>query len=185
MIQPNNAAEPSGKPETVGEIRNRARKNADAVLGQYWNGSLPVDPIQLARLAGTSVFSAQLGADTYGMIVGSGSSADIYVDVDQPLVRFRFTTAHELGHYIDHTVRGDRLPDSAGYLDRRSESGRGQPAEIYANEFAASLLMPEDRVRDFAESKHTLFEMADIFQVSVAAMSWRLHHLGISLVNDE
>lgn len=167
--------------ETVGQIRERARRDASGVLGAFWDGNLPIDPVSMARAAGTSVFTAQLGNDVYGMIVGSGSSADIYVDVDQPPARFRFTTAHELGHYIDHTVRGESLGEAAGYVDQRSENGRGQPAEIYANEFAASLLMPEQKVGELTKQKKTIFEMAKSFEVSVSAMAWRLHRLGIEL----
>lgn len=174
MTQPNTN-------ETVGEIRDRARKDAAKLLKTYWREGLPVDPVALARRAGTSVFTAQLGEDTYGMIVGAGTTADIYVDSDQPFTRFRFTTAHELGHYIDHSTRGIELNGAEGYLDKRSDEGRGTAPEIYANEFAASVLMPEDEIRHDAKTHESLFDMAKKYSVSVSAMSWRLRHLGITL----
>ena len=167
--------------ETVGEIRQRARRDAAQLLESYWGEGLPVDPVTLARRAGASVFTAQLGEDTYGMIVGSGTTADIYVDKDQPFTRFRFTTAHELGHYIDHSLRGSGLAKAEGYVDKRSDKGRGTAPEIYANEFAASVLMPEEEIRRDAKTHESLFEMAKKYAVSVAAMSWRLRHLGIEL----
>lgn len=167
--------------ETVGEIRARARRDAAELLRTYWNGQLPVDPVSLARATGVSVFTSQLGEDTYGMIIGSGSTADIYVDQDQPFTRFRFTTAHELGHYIDHSTRGDTLGDAEGYVDKRSEAGRGSAPEIYANEFAASVLMPEAYISRDAKIVPSLFALAKKYNVSVSAMSWRLRHLGLVL----
>lgn len=189
MTQPNvepdqvQDRERHGQPdETIGDIRKRARRDADDVLRTYWPGMrIPVDPVALARRAGTSVFTAQLGDDDYGMIIGSGTSADIYVDRDQPYNRFRFTTAHELGHYIDHSTRGDNLASSEGYIDRRSEDGRGTAPEIYANEFAASVLMPEQKLREAVGAGMNLFQLASMFEVSTSAMSWRLHHLGLAL----
>lgn len=174
MTQPNTN-------ETVGDIRARAREDAAELLETYWDKGLPVDPVALARFAGTSVFTAQLGEDTYGMIVGSGATADIYVDRDQPFSRFRFTTAHELGHYIDHSTQGNELDKAEGYVDKRSDEGRGTAPEIYANEFAASVLMPEAEIRRDAKTHKSLFEMAKKYAVSVSAMSWRLRHLGIAL----
>lgn len=166
-------------PETVGQIRARARSNAEEILDQYWDGNLPVDPVALARMAGTSVFTAQLGDDVFGMIIGSGDSADIYLDQDQGMPRMRFTCAHELGHYVDHSMRGDTLVSSKGYVDKRSEEGRGTAPEIYANEFAASLLMPERNVQQDVKRGKSIAQMANTFQVSLSAMSWRLKHLGL------
>ena len=175
--------QPGRDGETVGEIRTRARSNAKQMLEAYWKGDLPVDPVALSRAVGTDVFEAQLGTDTFGMIIGSASGADIYLDIDQAETRKRFTCAHELGHFVDHSIRGDVMGKGQGYLDRRSEEGRGTAEEIYANEFAASLLMPEAKVREFAASGFNIFDLAKFFSVSVSAMSWRLKHLGITLLN--
>lgn len=161
---------------TVSEIRTEARNAALAVLDQHWDGTLPTDPVKLARALGVSVFSAQLGDDTWGMIIGSDDSADIYLDRDQPLVRYRFSCAHELGHYVDH--QSDLTP-GAGYMDSRSDAGAGRPEEIYANEFAASILMPEAEFREAAAVDNSLVSLADKFQVSLDAARWRCHHLSI------
>lgn len=182
---PNNplfANEPVGcEGETVGQIRERARSNARKVLETYWNGRLPVDPVELARAAGTDVFEAQLGTDTYGMIIGSVFGADIYLDIDQAETRKRFTCAHELGHFVDHSLRGDAMEKGKGYLDKRSDAGRGTAEEIYANEFAASILMPEPEVRAQVGKGFSVIDLANIFQVSFSAMSWRLKHLRLQL----
>jgi len=161
---------------TVSEIREEARNAALAVLEQHWDGELPVDPVQLSRALGASVFNAQLGDDTWGMIVGSGDSADIYLDKDQPHVRYRFSCAHEMGHYVDH--QSDLKPGK-GYVDSRSNAGAGRPEEIYANEFAASILMPEEEFRRAASADRSLIALANKFEVSLDAARWRCHHLGL------
>lgn len=167
--------------ETFGQLREAAREDAKAVLDAYWDRSLPVDPVSIARAAGASVFSAQLGDDTFGMTVTSGDGANIYIDRDQPRNRFRFTCAHELGHYIDHSQNQPLNGPPLSYVDKRSEDGRGKPDEVYANEFAASLLMPAPEVTRLAKKAESVFDLAREFQVSLDAMTWRLRHLGIEL----
>ncbi|WP_368736036.1 ImmA/IrrE family metallo-endopeptidase [Streptococcus anginosus] len=51
---------------------------------------------------------------------------------------------------------------------------------MYANEFAANLLMPEARVRELADSGASLLKMSDFFGVSVSAIGYRLKVLGIA-----
>lgn len=165
--------------KTYGDLRQYAREDAAEILKTHWDGKLPVNPVTISADVGPSVFSAQLGDDIYGMIIGSDNSADIYIDVDQAPARFRFTCAHELGHYVDRAINGNGLKPGAGYVDARSDKGRGTPDEVYANEFAASLLMPEREVRHFASEEMSPIEMADRFEVSLSAMTWRLRHLGI------
>lgn len=154
----------------VKDIRTKARDDAALVLDTYWFGGIPVDPIAIARSMGLSVLTAQLGDDVFGMLVGADGSADIYLDVDQPFNRLRFTCAHELGHFVD---RSDELNKGEAFVDRRSDDGRGDAAEIYANEFAGSLLMPVDALRAEAQRGHPDILAARQFGVSLAAYRYR------------
>ena len=165
--------------ETVAEIRDRARRDAQAVLDLYWSERpMPVDPVVIARDLGLSVFSAQLGDDVFGMLVGSKAGADMYLDKDQAPARFRFTCAHEVGHYVDHTSRlSPELSES--YVDRRSDDDRGKPDEIYANEFAGSLLMPAAEMRACIGRGMTDLQMAVYFDVSLQALRYRKSLLGL------
>lgn len=163
-------------PSTV-ELRERARLDASLVLEEFWaDGRLPVDPIEIARSMGLSVFTSQLGDDTWGMIIGSDNGADIYLDKDQATTRMRFSCAHELGHFVD---RAAALTPNKGYIDKRSSAGAGTPAEIYANEFAASLLAPEDDLRRMVMRGADNIEIASIFGVSLASIEYRRRLLGI------
>ncbi|WP_336857200.1 ImmA/IrrE family metallo-endopeptidase [Sinomonas albida] len=164
----------------IRDIRDDARRNAQAVLDEYWDDSYPVDPVKIARKMGVEVFTAELGDDVFGMMTGNPSQASIYLDVDQPHVRMRFTCAHELGHYVERSSRLAAEDDPQfAEIDRRSDEGRGRPLEIFANEFAASLLMPEQQVKDLHRQGKSRYDMVTLFQVSLAAVDWRLHHLNL------
>lgn len=159
--------------KTVGEIRKMARNDASQTLSTYWDGEFPVNVISIARALGASVFLAELGDDVYGMLQSDAAGPNIYIDRDQPEKRMTFTCAHEIGHLISHD--GD-----TEFVDARSDSGRGTASEIYANEFAANLLMPEARVRELHEAGASTFAMSDFFGVSLPAMSYRLEVLNIA-----
>ncbi|MBQ7607620.1 MAG: ImmA/IrrE family metallo-endopeptidase [Desulfovibrionaceae bacterium] len=90
----------------------------------------------------------------------------IYLNTNQPLMRRRFTVAHELGHYImGHSTR-ERNKDE-------------QYNDIEANRFAAALLMPAPAVKDCVFRKRMLTRnMAEYFGVSTKAMIIRLRQLG-------
>lgn len=92
--------------------------------------------------------------------------------------RDRFTIAHELGHYFLHF----RLPQSKGEdmgIMRAARYG-GDPAEIEANWFAASFLMPEHEYREvFAAMNGSLLDVADKYSVSVSAATVRSKSLGL------
>jgi Zn-dependent peptidase ImmA (M78 family) len=84
--------------------------------------------------------------------------------------------AHEIGHYVKRSAG----PEDYEYVDRRDTlSSRGSdPDEVYANAFAANLLMPKDEVERF--KSRTPLELAHYFGVSPEAMSYRLANLGIA-----
>ena len=104
--------------------------------------------------------------------------------------RQRFTIAHELGHWflhpgrpytVDSTIRVNRRDDLSSLATDREE--------IEANAFAASILMPEDLVQAAAQivgsigartAKEAIVRLANRFEVSEDAMSFRLHNLGLT-----
>lgn len=161
---------------SISDIRREAAELASDVLNEHWwEGELPVDPVQIARSMGVEVFSAQLGNDVFGMIIGSPEGAQIYVDVDQPQTRYRFTAAHELGHYVERSEHGD---GDLSYVDRRSDEDRGNRHEIYANQFAGALLMPKEDIRAYQQAGLSDVRLAARFGVSLSALQYRLQLLG-------
>ncbi|KIU03875.1 hypothetical protein SZ60_03180 [Frigoribacterium sp. MEB024] len=150
---------------------------AEALLEANWpENSYPVDPILIANRVGVETFSAQLGNDVFGMLVkpaGSGRP-QIFLDADQPANRFRFTAAHELGHYVD---RSSRLDGDMAYIDKRSDNDRGNAEEIWANEFAGNLLMPRAIIQQLESEGLSQFQIADQLGVSFDALKYRLRML--------
>lgn len=150
---------------------------------KFWADSggdiaLPVDPYALALSMGIDVYRAVLGPSRSGyLIVGDGRAA-IYVNEASAPNRNRFTVAHEIGHYVDLQNR-DKLVEGGTY-DRDHLAAQGiDPEEIYANRFAAALLMPREEVEALHKSGLNVLQLASRFRVSKPAMENRLSNLGL------
>ena len=162
----------------------QAEKAASDLLEASWrtNGGkcpLPVDPFEIADRLGLQVIVTWLEPDVSGMLAKRpDQDPEVYVNASDSENRQRFSCAHEIGHYTARATSS--LDDSYGYIDRRGPAAsRGNnPDEIYANQFAAALLMPEDKVKRFAGRESTA-AMAVKFGVSVEAMKFRLENLSL------
>lgn len=64
----------------------------------------------------------------------------------RPLRRYRFTIAHEIGHWICHCLGGVPQPIYCRTVHSNPDEARGRERE--ADRFAATLLMPEESVRE-------------------------------------
>jgi Zn-dependent peptidase ImmA (M78 family) len=104
----------------------------------------------------------------------------IYLNKNDSPTRIRFTTAHELGHYILQHEKGD--------LDvlMRNSKYDGNPIEQEANYFAANLLAPKDMLvnmmKRFKLKKKEEFDvelLAKMFGVSKDFMKYRLELLSL------
>jgi Zn-dependent peptidase ImmA (M78 family) len=160
-------------------IKLQASRDAAKLLRETEMGVIPIDPLAVARAAGLRVKEDPLDGDTMGMLIQEiGQDPTILINESDGKNRRRFTCAHELGHYV-------RRSDATGEfttVDLRSDlSTQGvDEDEIYANEFAACLLMPEREVRRLLEEGRSDFEMAMRFGVSREAMQFRLKNLNFA-----
>jgi Zn-dependent peptidase ImmA (M78 family) len=165
--------------EMRSEVKMEAAEDAARLMKAAWGSAIPVDPVAIARTAGLRVLDAELDEKTLGALVKNPQQDPIILlnrhDGDN---RKRFTCAHELGHF----VRRSEEEDEYTTVDLRNPlSAAGQDSEeIYANEFAAALLMPEDEVRSFVEAGMDDLEMAIRFKVSREAMQHRLDNLNLT-----
>ncbi|MCZ7459189.1 ImmA/IrrE family metallo-endopeptidase [Streptomyces sp. WMMC940] len=128
--------------------------------------------------------------DVSGMLLRrEGQPPVIGVNGAHPERRQRFTIAHELGHLLLHPGREIVLdrPVRVNLRDKTSSMATDQE-EIEANAFAASLLMPAEMVRRELvklspavrqDPDDCTARLADVFQVSTAAMGFRLINLGM------
>lgn len=141
---------------------------------------MPVDPFRIAEDLGLKVYRADLKPDVSGMLAKRpNQDPEVYVNARDSEVRQRFSCAHEIGHYVKRVT--GREDDSWGYIDRRGPSAaRGTDQdEIYANKFAAELLMPAAQVRSM-HGRLSTAAMAVQFKVSLEAMKFRLENLDLS-----
>jgi len=87
----------------------------------------------------------------------------IYND-NHPVVRKRFSVAHELGHYtLKHTIKNDNF--NLNSSDHR---------EIEANIFAAELLIPFEWIKKDLKITPSIPKLAIKYWVSEIAMGWRI-----------
>ncbi len=146
----------------------------------------PVPVEQIARRLGAELTYDSFEGDISGMLFRDEGRAVIGVNSRHAKTRQRFTVAHEIAHLEMH--KGQPV-----FIDRfvrvNMRDGQSTPDERQANAFAAELLMPRSLVP--GEIDKTLAKRPDVtlpdlvaalaqrFQVSPAAMQYRLINLGM------
>lgn len=91
----------------------------------------------------------------------------------EPVVRQRFSLAHELKHILDHDYARQVLGPTRSKSTNRS-------IEQLCDFFAASVLMPRTWVKSaFADGVQDVYDLAELFEVSPQAMQVRLLQLGL------
>lgn len=153
---------------------------AEKVRSAFWGDrGFPVDPVTISRMLGVQVLETELPGDVSGALIKeAGKDPTIVIHYLDSNNRKRFSCAHELGHYISR-IESNNIEPQYEYIDfRDSNSSNGNnPDEVFANGFAACLLMPENIVKQLCGSGKSHFEMALVFGVSNEAMKYRLKNL--------
>lgn len=175
-------------------VTSQSVKPSDLAMQQLLQngllGSYPVDLVTIATNLGVNVYQAAFtNPSMAGFVVFNpdrvpkgatpGAKATIFVNSNDPVTRRNFTVAHELGHVVlNHTPEDGLITDGTIF---RAE---GQPFngkfEKEANEFAASLLMPEQDFKGaFEQYKGDLYVLAARFGVSLMAATVRGNDLNL------
>jgi Zn-dependent peptidase ImmA (M78 family) len=150
----------------------------------------PVDPIKIAKALGLQVITDDLGPDVSGLLVRRGGQVVVAVERSDPPTRRNFTVAHEIGHHVlGHQFEAGAHVhvDKGNYISQRGprSSAGVDPKEVEANQFAATLLMPEQLLRAAASALGSpmmdsdVTDLAHRFRVSEQAMTIRLTALGL------
>lgn len=165
--------------DSIASLHSEAKRDAEAVRRAVWRDHwFPVDPVRIARALGLKVLDARLPDDVAGAIVRENGRDPIVVsNATDHRSRKRFILAHQLGHVVRRTDDG-----AFEHVDRRDTlAATGtDPEEIYANVFAANLLMPEYEVRRLRRGKRASdLDLALRFGVPREAARRRLADLGI------
>lgn len=156
------------------------KSSALMITEKIWESrGFPVDPVWIAKQLGIDVIEAELPDDVSGALIKEANQDPVIIlSKSDSKNRKRFSCAHELGHYVHRMSNG---ADHYEYIDLRAQSARNgtDPEEVFANQFAAELLMPTDDVREFHVKGSPAFIMASNFGVSDDAMRYRLKNLGL------
>ncbi len=150
------------------DLREETPEMAAVSLRQYWGiGERPIkNMVHLLEAKGVRVFSLVencIEIDAYS--VWRGQRPCVFLNTGKTAQRGRFDAAHELAHLVLH----------------KHAAPSGQDAEKDANRFAAAFLMPEASLKSYGRVE-TISQVIDLkkkWHVSVAAMTYRLHELGI------
>ncbi len=164
---------------TVQEAEAEAARLLDT---SWWSlgRDLPIDPSYLARQLGIAVRFEPLPLDESGnIVIAPDVEPVITLNANDHPNRQRFTCAHEIGHYRRRKMEAvtQRFVDNRDTL-----AGLGTDVdEIFANQFAAALLMPARRVQEFFQLKNLRAdEMGILFGTSAQAIEIRLRNLRLT-----
>ena len=163
----------------------RAHVVRERYLTLFGGDELPVPVDSIAEdLLGLHI-EERWDIDCSGMLLPAGRRIVLNADErvggrnDPPLRRFRFTIAHEIGHWVCHCLSG-RAPKLEPSYCRAVDltAAADRTLEREANVFAAELLMPEPAVREAWSDLEDVAACAARFDVSPTAMQWRLYTFG-------
>jgi Zn-dependent peptidase ImmA (M78 family)/transcriptional regulator with XRE-family HTH domain len=142
---------------------------AEAFRSHWGLGELPVkNMISLVESKGVRVFSLAVDAkevDAFSM--WHGGKPFMFLNTFKSAEHCRFDAAHELGHLVLH----------------RHGQTQGPELEREANAFASAFLMPKKSVLAHGPRAATLpglVRSKHYWKVSVAALNYRLHALGMT-----
>ncbi|MGJ4788204.1 ImmA/IrrE family metallo-endopeptidase [Leptospira koniambonensis] len=174
-----------------GRGRRNPEKLADELLEKYALEPYEVDLISLLKNEGIDLYRAELPADVSGILQVEGGKYTVFIQNSHNSHRQRFSIAHELGHFILHNPKSTHIDRKSFFRGPKAAEGLHNE-EIEANRFAAALLMPrnwvykaiDEFVDEFGEDlidtdEDIISLLADKFNVSPSAMSFRLQNIGI------
>lgn len=163
-------------------LTKEAEADAEALLATAWTtGALPIDPVTIAASLGIRAYETKLDANVSGALVKRRDQDPvIYVNENDSVNRQRFSFAHELGHFVRRT-NSNEVAEEYEWVDLRGDlaAAGSDEQEMYANKFAAALLMPAPLLRSFVKQGKTVVQLSYLFEVSGESMQYRLRNLGL------
>lgn len=149
--------------------RERSPADAASAVRQIWGiGELAIrNVVQLLEAKGVRVFSLAIDTrevDAFSM--WRENTPFVFLNNNKSSERSRYDAAHELGHLLLH----------------RHSSPQGREAERDADIFAGAFLMPKASVIAHSPrfaSIDDLIRLKRMWMVSVAALNYRLHEVGM------
>ena len=168
-----------GRVLTYGEALQRAELQASRLLSLHGvtRPGVPTEIVtELPRISVVQCFDLPASGSAHW----DGHDWVISLNAAEYDLRRRFSLMHEFKHVLDHPTR------HLIHGDRRSKLTAEQMAEKVADYFAACVLMPKTWVKAaFCNQRvQSIEKLAEMFQVSSKAMSFRLNQLGLTMPTD-
>src|SRR4051794_31008063 len=159
----------------IGQAAMLAARRARLDMGFGLEGPLPDLLRAVEGPGGAQVVVLELRREVAGACLVRGPLTLLFVNGALPVVRQRFTLAHEFGHCrLGHASVIDRAADVFG--------AQHDPSEVAANYFAAEFLMPGRAVRRWARGRQVrldeLVGLAGEYGVSAKMARIRLEASG-------
>ena len=169
--------------------RKHIRSIVERLFAQHNVRSEPVDVANIARSIGVEVQEEPAEDDLSGFLYRDRKRKVTIIGVNSSHHpnRRKFTTAHELGHYLLHDFDNVHVDRQFKIWLRNEASSQGTDLEEKeANLFAAEILMPAKFIeRDVKRigtldlmDEDVIRELAEQYGVSAQAMTFRLTYLG-------
>jgi len=150
------------------------------LLNDYKN-TIPVPVMEIAGKYGLKVYETKSLSDSEAGLIQKEDSGEysILVNARNSSNRKRFTIAHEIMHFLLHKdyidsnyITPNKQPvkssdDNTGLTEEENDR------EIEANKHASILLMPMDKFREIWKKSNSIEQVAEAFNVSVAAAAIR------------
>lgn len=148
------------------------------IVADHLSRGVPVDLEGMARDLGVNVVTTSLPDTIAGKLERDRSAPAGFravINARDSHRRRRFTLAHEIAHYILHRdLIEDSLVDSALYRSSLSDEFERQ-----ADRYAATLILPATAVKEAYRKDKALVRLAQMFDVSDAALRIRLRELNL------
>lgn len=156
------------------KVINKAIKLANELRSEIWkNRGFPVDPVIIANNLGIKVVETNLPEIVSSVLMKEkGKDLTIIVHYIDSKNRKRFLSAYELGHFIYH-FQQNKDNDKYEYINFRNKLNI-QNREIFANNFAINLLMPDKEIKKLNRKGTNVIIMAYFFDVPVDIVNFRL-----------
>lgn len=171
---------------------NKIEESASELIHACKIKSAPIPVKDIALHLGIDIIEYNLGDGASGVLLIDNNKATIGLNPNDPTVRQRFTISHEIGHFILHRKDNNLFVDKDFLIKQYRNPNIAYTAEEYkqeqqANSFAAALLMPKHLLEaemaqidlDDYNELELIEHLAKKFQVSIAAMSFRIANLNI------
>ena len=137
---------------------------------------VPVNVLKIAKNYDIEVFEGDLTQDVSGAIryIKETKKFEILLNKNNAKQRQRFTLAHELGHYfLDREI----LENDEIHIDTLYRTPDSDEKEV--EYFAGALLMNKTLLEKIHKENKKIAELAELFDVSISAMTVRLDILGL------